>query len=964
MIKKKVSFIFVFLLCVKLASSQYYSTGQDPASAKWKQINTENFQVIYQKEFTEQAQYIAKTLEFYYLKVGYSLNHKPRKISVIIHNQTVLSNGYVAWAPKRVELYPTIDPETYPDPWIKHLCIHELRHVVQLDKLNQGITRILSLVFGQQYTGLVAGQMPMWYYEGDAVGMETALSNFGRGRLPRFQRGIKTHLLSDDKTYSFDKMLFGSYKDYVPNHYELGYQLVSFARKKYGIQVWDKVEDHVAKNSYTLLPTTWAFYKGLKKNYGLTQKELYNQTIEFLDSLWSNEKKQEITPDFFQNYEIDDYENYLNPIIIDENRILSLKKGISHIPQFVILNREKEKILFEPGYVISDDYSYAKDFLVWAEYKPDLRWTNREYTSIKILNIRTKKQEVLIEKSRYFSPDISKTQNKIVVVEVDKTNVSSLVVLDVFSGKIIQKVPTRDSNFISRPKWSSDEKSVYVIELTSEGKQIAEYNFALNKWITVFKLKNGDIERILPHKNKIYFHSTLNGTDNVYVFDKTDKKIFQLSSSKYGISGFDLYANGNEIITNEYTSQGFRIATIPYERAVWKPVDINEKYNYTFADVLSKQESAFEDAESIQESDFVEKPYRKILNPFYFHSWIPFYFDYSDISVSESMRNPELISQNLFPGLMLISQNKLSTTESILSYSYKNGNHSVSSSIVFKGKYPVFSLNANYGEEQEILASNEAPAVNVKPAYSYNIDAYVPLNLSKGKYVKGIRPYISFKHTENLYYYPGKYYYLKGMNYVNTNLYLYSYQRMSERDIYPPFGISLNIGLYNTPFEKELLGHIFNSNTNIYFPGGKNKAFKLDLGYQYQKVNKYYFNSLFRFPRGIQKNITDRLVKIYSDYVFPIYYPDWNLGSFIYIKRFKGNLYYDYAQNAIKVYYIDSDQFIWWRQNMYSVGGELSMDYHLLRTMFPLNTGVRFGYVLSESRAFVELIFGIDLFNF
>ncbi|MEJ7673189.1 MAG: hypothetical protein WKF59_10865 [Chitinophagaceae bacterium] len=37
-----------------------------------------------------------------------------------------------------------------------------------------------------------------------------------------------------DKKYSWMKLRNGSYKDYVPNHYALGYLLVAYGREKYG----------------------------------------------------------------------------------------------------------------------------------------------------------------------------------------------------------------------------------------------------------------------------------------------------------------------------------------------------------------------------------------------------------------------------------------------------------------------------------------------------------------------------------------------------------------------------------------------------------------------------------------------------------------------------------------------------------------------------------------------------------
>jgi len=289
-VKKTVCLLLFFnLLIVSNSKAQYYSTGEDPASAKWNQIKTDKFQIIFQKKFENKAQEVANILEYYYQKAGKSLDHNPPTISVILHNQTLLSNGYVGWAPKRMELVVTPPHDISPDPWLEYLCVHELRHVVQIDKLNQGITKLLTILFGQQANILVAGQIPLWYYEGDAVCIETAFTDFGRGRLPYFERGIKTHLLSDEKRYSLDKMLFGSYKSYIPDRYELGYQLTAYTSSKYGRNVWSDVENYVAKNSYTILPTPFAFYKGLKKNIGLSQKELFSEAFDYLDSSWTLE---------------------------------------------------------------------------------------------------------------------------------------------------------------------------------------------------------------------------------------------------------------------------------------------------------------------------------------------------------------------------------------------------------------------------------------------------------------------------------------------------------------------------------------------------------------------------------------------------------------------------------------------------------------------------------------------------
>ncbi|HAF30490.1 MAG TPA: hypothetical protein DCG75_15720 [Bacteroidales bacterium] len=966
---KRISVLFLMLNLFLNSNSiaQFYSTGQDPALTKWNQIKTENFQIIFQKKFDNKAQDIANILEYYYNLAGNSLEHNPKKISVILHNQTMVSNGYVAWAPKRMELFATPPQDAFPDPWFDHLCIHELRHVVQIDKLNQGITKILSIVFGQQATGLVAGQLPMWYYEGDAVCTETALTNFGRGRLPFFERGIKTHLLSDENRYSFDKMLFGSYKSYVPNHYELGYQLTAYTRIKYGRNVWSDVEDYVAKNSYTLLPTPFAFYLGLKKNIGLSQNELFEETFNYLDSSWTSQNKIKhlSEPYYFQSYEIQEYENYINPVFIDENNLIALKEGLSHIPQFVFISKDSEKVIYEPGYLLSNDFSYARDIIVWADYRPDRRWSNREFTSIKLLNIKTLKEKVIVKKSRYFSPDFNGNAEKIVVAKVDETNKSSLVILNTFDGSVREEIQAQNSSFIQRPKWSVNEEYIYVIELTNSGKQVSRYSFETKSWETIFKLEKEDIQRILPSEDYIYFHSTLNGTDNIYAFDERTKDIYQISDSKNGISEFDLSANKNELITNEYTSRGFRLASIPVERALWKKIDQSNYYEYSFAKELAKQESVDEKAQNKTQKEFQVKPFRKPLNLFNFHSWVPFYVDYNHMDLGNTFSDLSQIYNNIHPGLMLLSQNKLSTAEAVLAYAYKDGNHYLTSSLTFKGQYPVLRVSANYGADQLIRTTNSATWIpQTELGYSYNVDLYIPFNLSKGKFITGFRPLISIDFADNLYYNYENDYYIKGLEIVQSELLFYSYQRKAERDIIPKLGAVFDLRLFNSPFESELYGYMYNLDALFYLPGWYNSGFKVDFGYQYQQPDLYLFSSDFSFPRGILRKRTEKMFKLYADYIFPIAYPDWNLGSLIYLKRFRGDFFADYAFNTYRTVNEAQTAYIWPIDHNFSFGIELTADYHILRTIFPLNTGVRVGYTPTEGDLFIEMVFGIDLYSF
>ena len=229
------------IFSVQAITAQYYNTGQDPASLKWKQIKTWRFTVIYPENYGPEGIGYAKKLDEAYSNLMTLFPGKKFTLPVVLHNYTIQSNGYVAWAPRRVELYPTPDQNSIPLAPEEQLATHELTHVLQMESINRGFTKGMSFLFGEQFTGIVASLLPAWFLEGDAVFAESVLTKSGRGRTPSFQKQIKALIVDNKKTYNYDKILNGSFKDFVPDYYECGYQMVTFALTKNDPQIWNKV---------------------------------------------------------------------------------------------------------------------------------------------------------------------------------------------------------------------------------------------------------------------------------------------------------------------------------------------------------------------------------------------------------------------------------------------------------------------------------------------------------------------------------------------------------------------------------------------------------------------------------------------------------------------------------------------------------------------------------------------------
>jgi hypothetical protein len=86
------------------------------------------------------------------------------------------------------------------------------------------------------------------------------------------------------------------------------------------------------------------------------------------------------------------------------------------------------------------------------------------------------------------------------------------------------------------------------------------------------------------------------------------------------------------------------------------------------------------------------------------------------------------------------------------------------------------------------------------------------------------------------------------------------------------------------------------------------------------------------------------------NYKLPLFYPDWSLGSAMYIKRFKLNVFYDFAGG--------SEEDIIYKSS--STGAELTADLHILRFVFPFELGVRSYYLPDEEQIGWQFLFGVS----
>jgi hypothetical protein len=261
--------LFLFLVTLMWstgAAAQVF--GGNPPSLKWHQLNTDTARVIFPAGLDSIAEEVAAIVHKLSRTTLPTIGHTQRKINIVLQNQTTIANGYVSLAPFRSEFQLTPEQNSFDLGsllWPKLLAIHEYRHVQQYNNFRVGLSAAFYYLFGEGGQALANSlSVPNWFWEGDAVYQETLISEQGRGRLPFFFNGYRG-LWAGGKDYSWMKLRNGSFRDYIPDWYPVGYMLISYGRERYGDEFWRKVGHDAAAFRGLFYPLQQAItrYSGL-----------------------------------------------------------------------------------------------------------------------------------------------------------------------------------------------------------------------------------------------------------------------------------------------------------------------------------------------------------------------------------------------------------------------------------------------------------------------------------------------------------------------------------------------------------------------------------------------------------------------------------------------------------------------------------------------------------------------------
>lgn len=968
---------------------QYYTLGNDPGRARWRTITSEHYKIIYPEETDSIARIYLYTLEQVRPRVMAELNIDPKPIPVILHPYTTQSNGVVTWAPKRMDLFSSPDPYgSNPDPWIRHLSIHESRHVGQVEHFTKGIYNVFYYLLGEQVTGLGLGLFADRYtMEGDAVIAETELTNGGRGRNADFTKYMRAMYINGDFR-NWDRLQFGSFRHYTPDSYVFGFLLGSYARYYSGTADYCGHYFRTPVRHWYSLPLLLDPGKNI---LGESKIRTLQRSQGLLSQMWRYDylSRGEFTAsDSLMHKGERLYTEFTDPVLIQNpespwhGSVILLKKGMETVRKMVSIDssgREHFIRFFNPT---SSRLTYdGRRYIYWTEPVSNEASDLEDFSVVMSFDTYTGKVSSKRHRTKYFNPAPSPGGDTIAVAEYLVEGGTRLTLISSESGKVINRIKAPLNGQIRESVF--DGNDIYCSAIQDNG--IGIYLYSNGTWSEIIAPQGQSITGIKLYGRSLYFSSDLNGVVNIYRYDLDSRSLFRMTNSEYGADYPYFDPTGEKVYYCEYGLDGYRPVSSTTGQLIQVPADFSEPYSHPLAEMLTRQsEEQYTqsappaDSGILDPSRYPSKRYSKFLHAFRIHSWFPVYVNMGRL-MSFTFQN---FTQTASLGATLLSQNSLGNISSSLSYGYIRDSYS--------GKYfhsGHFKLEADiYGNlgvqlsfdindrntwdnSVDLVLGKQTSSENLgSPHISAGATLFYPISFNSHGWYRSLTPYVSWNFNNDRYY---------AFTYdINDNTaapiiddpvmqhlmtYGISYSQTlstATSQIYPRWGFGLSLQGSSNIGARNYFGHVLLASGYAYFPGiTRQQGIRLNVKAQKQFVDgKLYLSSFTSLPRGYTGYTFDEEYgSISLDYAIPIYLGDVSLGPIIYLKRLQLIPYGDYAVGLAR-----STGTL---NQYYSYGADIKVDFIIFRLNFPLSIGMRYartGPQAGRSQNYFGLLFDVS----
>ena len=958
---KYIVLLGVILFAAEQVNAQFYSWGADPARFKWKKITSERSTVIYPQHVEQIGLATHSLTEVLKPSIAYGFELPPLDLPFIVHPENMRSNGLVMWLPKRVEFLssPTIDG--YSMPWLKQLTAHEYRHAAQYYNINVGFIKFLSYLLGEQSSTIGLVFMPLWMIEGDATDFETQVSTFGRARQPRFTLEFRAMGNIADKYRNPDKFFCGSYRDFIPDHYQMGYQMVSYGNKMMGRVMANEMASYGPRHPWTIVSTSWR----MNKLFGLSEHGLFDKTFRDLVSYWESLPKVEDTASRLPAPRFSSYTKYSNPIWLSQSSVIALKQTLDEPQHIIMLDADtgfEQRLAYTGDVSTRPIYDAKNRRLWWTEYRRGLIFQEKVISQLCYMDLDGKRamrpRTVKRNSKNILYPTVT-DEGRMAWVEYAPQGIYSFREQRGEGEDMVVSLPFGEE--IHSLTWDNLTRRYYIIVTGDEGMWLSQIDDkgevkAITKpaYITLSKLRAED--------GKLYYGSIASGRDEVHCLDLVSGKEYQLTESAYG--SFDAAPTGDGgVVMVTYDSLGYHPALQRSGKFVREV-----EHSRLPREILNPPRTKWEvlNLDTVRMADMVREPsdtsrnvkvkrYRKGLHLFNLHSWAPLSYD------PFGLTDEGAVNFNL--GATVMTQNLLSSLQGFFSYGYsQSAGHFFKTSLRYYGLGPTISLNATYGGRQNIYPiytyNPEKHEIELPEApsrgkfYSVGLDVQFPLLFQRGYHTRYLIASAGWEYSNGLVANTGKLSfddggisniatigYSKGIHLTSFTLGFQDMVRQAHRDFAPPWGVVAS-ATYATNPANGAFSDLLALYAKVYTPGFvRHNSLTLAMAYQTSfggfesddALSALSFKSARLLPRGF--NLTQIENQNYLatslNYQLPICYPDGGWRGVVYFKRIRLNAGFDYAQFERRRFHEDGALHREWQQ-INSWGGDIILDCNFL----------------------------------
>ena len=983
----------IALLYAGSASAQYYSWGADPMSMSWQRIKGDNISVIYPKSATSTGYRMMHYVKAVQPSIDFGFRYGAMDIPFIIHPENLRSNGLVMWLPKRVEILSAPDINSYSMPWLKQLAAHEYRHAVQYNNLNHGWVKAFSYLLGQQSSTIGLLFMPLWGMEGDAVLSETAMSTYGRALQPSFTIDYRARRGDLLRSRNLDKWFCGSYKEHIPNHYNLGYQITAYANTKYDENIWDKIINYAVRNPYVILTT----YFGMKKFYKTTTNTLTYEAFSNLDKHWR------AMPEVTNSARVltstnKGFTTYRYPIFFGQQSIISVKESLDRPAAIVrtnVNNGAQERICYIGN--LSTRPILQGNRLWWTEYRRSTLYQQRVNSKLCYADLGDGRTRTIARYRNVLYPTDIGNKESIAWVEYSTDGIYAICIGNKESRKIVSTMPA--GREIHSLAYDNSTERLYFIATDDSGMWIG----AVNSDGTTSHITSGAYITISDLRAKdgvLYFGSIASGKDEAHCLNLATGEQYQISTSIYGSFSPAPTYDGRVVMTT-YDRYGYQLSIQEVEksnltkvkpaltpknlvnppRKQWNVINL-DKVSFSGVDSLSTVNS------------HRPRRYSKALHLFNVHSWAP--ASYDPFRLTEGDLNFNL-------GATIMSQNLLSDTEGFVTWGWNKGNgHIFKGTLRYYGLGVNLSIDGTYGGKQQMYT---AYTYQLNPEtekyeivfpdepkqdryYNIGLSASLPLYFPSGYHTRVLAINVAWNYSNGLVAKLDKLKieggqitnlatigYSEGLHLLQGGIGFQDQVALAHKDFLPRFGYLLSANYALNPANSNF-GRLLSCYGKLYVPGIlRHHSFNIALLYQNTLggfdskllASTLSFHSSRLIPRGFQvAEVENRDYLATSvNYQFPLCYPDGGIPSVLYFKRIRMNLGFDYASFNNKYFVahpsIDKVSLKDRRKHIFSYGGDITLDINLFSMPAAATTAVTLSLYKPHGKRGLHFSAGVGL---